>query len=487
VDIGAYEYQHEDQLITATAGEHGSVNPAGEVNVEYGADQAFTITPDENYHVADVLVDGDSVGTVTTYEFIDVTANHTLEVLFTIDTHEVTFDLGEHGTHTGGGEINQSVDHGSVATEPLFDVEAGWVFSGWSTDFSNITGDLNVVAEYHPEGDSDSDGMQDDFEQQIIDADPNDDITTIDDVLPDDDFDGDGHTNREEYEGGTDPTDPESFPRVLFTSSELVLYNRETSTWSVYWIDTEREMNFVWGSSEGRPMLADYDGDGYLDAATYEGKTGQWDILYSSGGSESMTWGWKGGVAVPADYDGDGMDELGFYDPDTGGWFIYNLDTKTSYSCTYGWDGCLATHGDYDGDDEADLVVYDTLNSHWYIYQSSSSSVVSHDLGATGAIPVPGDYNGDGLPDPTVFYPPSGTWYIHSSLGGDSSLVWGWNKGCYPLSGDFDNDGTDDLAVFDYRLGRWNIYYMGTGQSLQRDWSGQGGIPAASPRFGRHD
>ena len=55
--------------------------------------------------------------------------------------------------------------------------------------------------------DTDLDEMPDIWEQQIIDADSGDDITTNDDVLPEDDFDHDGDKNLAEYENGTDPTD----------------------------------------------------------------------------------------------------------------------------------------------------------------------------------------------------------------------------------------------------------------------------------------
>jgi putative CocE/NonD family hydrolase len=54
--------------------------------------------------------------------------------------------------------------------------------------------------------DIDTDGMPDDFERLIIQFDTEDDIDTIEDVLPDDDFDDDGYTNYEEYLNGTDPT-----------------------------------------------------------------------------------------------------------------------------------------------------------------------------------------------------------------------------------------------------------------------------------------
>ena len=48
------------------------ISPSGAVSVDYGTDQAFTITPSTGYHVADVLVDGVSVGAVTSYTFTDV-------------------------------------------------------------------------------------------------------------------------------------------------------------------------------------------------------------------------------------------------------------------------------------------------------------------------------------------------------------------------------------------------------------------------------
>jgi len=68
--------------ITASAGAHGSITPSGAVSVADGASQTFTVTPDAGYQVADVLVDGGSVGAVTSYTFNDVTANHTIAASF---------------------------------------------------------------------------------------------------------------------------------------------------------------------------------------------------------------------------------------------------------------------------------------------------------------------------------------------------------------------------------------------------------------------
>jgi len=60
------------------------------------------------------------------------------------------------------------------------------------------------------------------WEQQIIDADPNDEIESVEDVNPDDDFDGDGINNSDEYFIGSDPTVPDEenyppYPPILFS------------------------------------------------------------------------------------------------------------------------------------------------------------------------------------------------------------------------------------------------------------------------------
>ncbi len=55
--------------------------------------------------------------------------------------------------------------------------------------------------------DSDYDGMDDCFEQIIIDADPNDVINTVDDVQSYDDYDGDGASNWQEFSQNTSPVD----------------------------------------------------------------------------------------------------------------------------------------------------------------------------------------------------------------------------------------------------------------------------------------
>ena len=75
--------------ITASAGANGTITPSGAVIVQQGANQGFTITPNAGYGVADVLVDGGSVGPVTNYTFTNVQATHTIHATFvSVDPNE---------------------------------------------------------------------------------------------------------------------------------------------------------------------------------------------------------------------------------------------------------------------------------------------------------------------------------------------------------------------------------------------------------------
>ena len=80
--IAEQENQQGSFTIPSTVGAGGSISPSGTVTVAQGASQTFTVTADTGYLIADVLVDGSSVGVVSTYTFPNVNANHTIEVSF---------------------------------------------------------------------------------------------------------------------------------------------------------------------------------------------------------------------------------------------------------------------------------------------------------------------------------------------------------------------------------------------------------------------
>ena len=90
--------------ITATAENGGTISNAGSTTVNCGDDITYTITPDEDYMISDVLVDGQSVGSVNSYSFTNVTANRTISATFEIiPAGEVLIVVN---TDTEGGSVN---------------------------------------------------------------------------------------------------------------------------------------------------------------------------------------------------------------------------------------------------------------------------------------------------------------------------------------------------------------------------------------------
>ncbi|WP_084466372.1 Ig-like domain-containing protein [Kaistella palustris] len=69
-------------IITASAGANGSISPTGATSITCGTNRTYTITPDPGFAVDDVVVDGVSVGAVTSYPFNNVTAGHTIVANF---------------------------------------------------------------------------------------------------------------------------------------------------------------------------------------------------------------------------------------------------------------------------------------------------------------------------------------------------------------------------------------------------------------------
>ncbi|HEX7880795.1 MAG TPA: hypothetical protein VF720_15385, partial [Candidatus Eisenbacteria bacterium] len=91
--------------ITATAGPGGSISPSGNVNVNCGDDQGFTITPDPCYEVVDVIVDGVSQGSLIFHQFNDVQANHTISATFALSTYTITATAGPGGSIVPSGAV----------------------------------------------------------------------------------------------------------------------------------------------------------------------------------------------------------------------------------------------------------------------------------------------------------------------------------------------------------------------------------------------
>ena len=104
------QYQY---VITATAGNGGTISPVGATNMVSGGNQTYTITPATGYHITDVFVDGASVGAVGTYTFSNVTANHTIFAAFDVNEYTITVTQPANGAITPG---TTTVTYGATPT-----------------------------------------------------------------------------------------------------------------------------------------------------------------------------------------------------------------------------------------------------------------------------------------------------------------------------------------------------------------------------------
>ncbi|HOD77836.1 MAG TPA: fibronectin type III domain-containing protein [Syntrophorhabdus sp.] len=133
--------------ITASAGTGGTISPAGTVTVSRNASRSFTITPSTGYSIDRVIVDGSSVGAVSTYTFSNVTANHTISASFKADTTKYTLTINRSGSGTGTVSNNPSglsFARGTVVTLTATP-DAGSSFVGWSGGCSGTTPTCTVT------------------------------------------------------------------------------------------------------------------------------------------------------------------------------------------------------------------------------------------------------------------------------------------------------------------------------------------------------
>jgi len=135
-------------------GEGGTITPSGETKVTEGENVEFKITPDKTHKVADVLVNGESVGAVTSYTLKDVKANATIVAKFAPAsyTEENRFNFP---TEVNGTTITAEAEHfelkNTVENEkwPLQVSPADWASNGYFVNAMN-SGD-QIILPYHAE------------------------------------------------------------------------------------------------------------------------------------------------------------------------------------------------------------------------------------------------------------------------------------------------------------------------------------------------
>jgi len=145
--------------ITASAGSGGTIAPTGAVPVNCGANQSFTITPDATHAIADVLVDGSSVGAVASFDFTNVTAPHTISATFALATFTITASAGTGGTITPSGLVGVTAGNDqtfNIAPGPCYHiadvlVDGSSVGAVTTFTFTNVTAAHAIAASFTPD------------------------------------------------------------------------------------------------------------------------------------------------------------------------------------------------------------------------------------------------------------------------------------------------------------------------------------------------
>jgi Divergent InlB B-repeat domain len=123
--------------ISVTQTAHGIITP-GSTTVNSGGSQSFTISPDAGYQITDVLADGTSVGIVTSFAFVDVTADHALTATFSPVEYTLTVNIA--GSGSVAKNPDQATYHYSDVVQLTAIPESGWKLSQWTGD---LTGSIN--------------------------------------------------------------------------------------------------------------------------------------------------------------------------------------------------------------------------------------------------------------------------------------------------------------------------------------------------------
>ena len=474
--------------ITATAGTGGIIAPSGATNVVHGNNQAFVITADTGYQIADVLVDGSSVGAVTGYTFTNVTADHTIQATF-MSLYTIHASAGAGGTIDPSGSV--SVANGANQTFWIA-ANVGFVIADVVVDGTSV----GAVSKYT---------FNNITSNHWIEATFSTDKTRLTVNLVNNKLDLTGLQWRFWPAGGNGTPEPTAQAGEWLDVDETIALNEGNYIIEIMpvpgWLHPdvpvklnsdkviELDVDFI-------PFLisdcSDYDGDMACDYALFRpsegkwyvkdgiekkyGKQGDWPVPgdYNGNGAANLAYwrptaslwrskhgpkvkkfGEPGDIPVPADYDGDGKTDPALYRPSTGEWFIYGTKAVVAAGKTkvrtlvFAADSyAIPVPGDYDGDGKAEPALFETATRKWLFTDGDAVK-----YGSAGEVPVPADYDCDGVTDIAMFDIEKGKWRARKQFTANLKS----REGDIPVIGDFDGDGALEIGFFRLKNGRWYL------------------------------
>ena len=474
--------------ITATAGSNGTIAPSGATIVVHGNSQGFTITPDTGYQIANVLVDGSSVGAVSSYSFTNVTADHTIHATF-MSNYTIHASAGAGGSIDPRGSVsvangdNQTfwitANEGFVIADVVVDgasvgavskytfynvTRSHWIEATFSTDKTMLTVNLinnkldlpGLQWRFRPAG---GNGVAKPTAQagEWLDVDETialDEGNYIIEIMP--------------VPGWLHPDvlvklnsdkvielDAEFIPFLISDCSDYdgnqscdyALFRPSEGKW---YVKDGIEKKF--GKQGDWPVPGDYNGDGTADLAYWRPSANLWR---AKRGPKVKKYGEPGDIPVPADYDGDGKTDPALYRPSTGEWFIYGTKAVVAAGKTkvrtlvFAADSyAVPVPGDYNGDGKAEPALFETATRKWLFTDGGAVK-----YGSAGEVPVPADYDCDGTTDIAMFDIENGKWRARKQF----TATLKSRAGDIPVIGDFDGDGALEFGFFRLKNGRWYL------------------------------
>jgi uncharacterized delta-60 repeat protein len=242
-----------------------------------------------------------------------------------------------------------------------------------------------------------------------------------------------------------------------------------------------------YGASGDILTPGDFDGDGVQDLAVFRSATGEWisgkvylDNCAPMSCVETVQFGANGDIPAPGDFDGDGKTDRAVFRPSSGDWYIL-FSSGGFRGLHFGQNGDKPVVGDYDGDGKSDIAVIRRTNGQmfWYILQSSDNQFISLQFGITEDKTVAADYNGDAKTEIAVWRPSDGTWYVLTNYTNFSFAQFGAN-GDLPEAADYDGDRKADFAIFRPSTGTHYVLQTSTGNSIGTQFGAATDIPIAS-------
>jgi hypothetical protein len=356
------------------------------------------------------------------------------------------------------------------------------VTDGLDTRGGYASGPIVITSPAAPPPDADGDGLPDAFEI-LYGLNPN---SAVGKDGANGDPDGDGFTNLQEYQRGSNPTRTQVYRHILDLNSDrggdVFLYNRLTGA-RRFEMTNRLTTGFTEITGAWDPGWQIYparlNADEYMDMFLYDPVRGFWVQAISHGGDGTFTYtlgNWDSSwTVVPSDLDGDGMTDMFVYNFNTGVWVKCFVDGSGGFKgyAVGNWDpGWTFYTADLNGDGRDDFFLYNRVNGIW-VEAFSRAGFGTFDYPASGQWDpgwqvIRADLNGDGRTDLFLLNAAGVHVSALSAAGGGFTYVGGpqWAPGWTVVAGDLNNDGLTDLFLYNVSSGIWTEAFSDGGGSF---------------------